>query len=163
MIQDALVCFYWNCSFLRNARGIIGMWGYTAIALGTGIVILIAIIYICGKAVVRMRAEGTAYADAMRRSGETGKRLVVLGDPSRGWFGSGYGGGDICLKRTDVGWFAEQPDDSAVVFVDESVAMAEVERVAGDSIFYSQNHRPRKGRVEPDAQTTEQASGKELP
>lgn len=111
------------------------MWGYTAIALATGVAILIVALSISGRTILKNRSESTAYANAMRRSGETGKRLVVVGDPSRGWFGAGYGGGDVCMHgMAATKWFAEQPADSAVVLLD-GIENEEILRVAGRDVF----------------------------
>jgi len=130
---------------LRNKKQLIWMWGYTAIALAAGVAILIVVIYVCGKSILRIRSEGVAYAAAMRRSGETAKRLVVVGDPASGWFGAGFGGGDVCVKSADAAaWLTEQPNDSAVIFLGERVKdLAELQRVAGADVF-SENDRLRE-------------------
>jgi hypothetical protein len=128
---------------------------------------MIVVIYEYSRALKKIRGQGAIYAMAARRAGETGKRLVVFGDPRapntlNSWFGAGYGCGDVCVdsngapsceagvKSLVLDWLIEQPDNSAVIFESEvlmyvplselAFTQAEMQRVAGNDIYSSHSN-----------------------
>lgn len=108
--------------------------------------------------------QAAIYAEAARRAGQTGKRLVVVGAPHaprtlNAYIGCGHGCGDLCVdidgapgcpnvaKMPVQEWLAQQPDDSAVIFESEVLmylpdaelgpTIEELKRVSGGDLFAS--------------------------
>lgn len=122
----------------------------------TALLVLVILLLLEGiHAVVRHRQRSVIFELAAKRARETGRKLVVIGDPYNGKqsrrVGAVYGCGDVCLDltgclRCPIGMAGDatlslrtMPSDSAVIFLscvleyvpDPDALIREMERVAG--------------------------------
>ena len=139
------------------------------------VVAVLTVILICTvariwrRARVKIRGQVRIFAAAQRRADDTGKPLVVFGDPVaphtfNSWFGAGYGCGDLCVDANGapscppgrreraliLDWLLGQPDDSAVIFESEVLLYVperelrrmvdEMFRVSGGDLFSSHSN-----------------------
>lgn len=124
--------------------------------------IFLAIILVFNELVcayIRLNEGRTLYDAALQRSRETGKPLIVIGNPTASWknylFGPSYGCGDLCIdiagckcpnleKRTTpreaLSTMKVMPADSAIIFESGTKHLVpglenQMHRVGGNNVY----------------------------
>lgn len=122
------------------------------LAVLTIVAAAVVVTYVCSRGTKKVRGQRLIFAMAKRRAAETGKPLVVIGDPAppktlNALFGAGYGGGDYCIDINGCPSCVEEStvrvkariqdvlpglrDNSAVIFESEVLPYISVDEIDG--------------------------------